>query len=292
MQTSSEKIAIRRAKRKIVETSIFLEKEVCPSPYYMTKLTLVTAILPDSPIAASLHKADAEARNSSYEARKGLLRTNPSLYVSRTRLSVRQIPLYVTDGLWRRLANHAVKEFRREFKEGKRPGLSKDELLVDPDDVLGAGRAPSAPVVKKDGKVIPPRRVRQAKVLRQADRVDSLLGLGRSKGYGFLELNTHADALRVLRWANANKEVGRLFRGWWRDELENQIDKTTKDSSLTAAEKESRLKRIKEKLLELQAEEERSAGKVVEVEGKASRTLIMELSIEYVHYLDISKLSC
>ena len=67
-----------------------------------------------------------------------------------------------------------------------------------------------------------------------------------------------------------------------------KADKTTKDSSLTAAEKESRLKRIKEKLVELQAEEKRSAGKVVEVDGKASRTLIMELSIEYVHLI-ISK---
>ena len=38
--------------------------------------------------------------------------------------------------------------------------------------------------------------VRQAKIVRQADRVDAVTGKGRSKGYGFLELGAHADALR------------------------------------------------------------------------------------------------
>lgn len=48
--------------------------------------------------------------------------------------------------------------------------------------------------------------------------------LGRSRGYGFLEVASHADALRILRWANNNKAVNKLLLMWWHEEINERID--------------------------------------------------------------------
>jgi len=111
---------------------------------------------------------------------------------------------------------------------------------------------------RKKGKAIP--RVRQTKIVRQADRVDPLTGNGRSKGYGFLELREHADALRVLRWANNNPDVPSLFSEWWSAEL----------AELKKDADPARLKRITE------TESRGSSGK------QPKGLLIVEFSIENV----------
>ncbi|KAK4049390.1 RNA recognition motif-containing protein [Microbotryomycetes sp. JL201] len=248
-------------------------------------------VFPSWPLAKELHPADMNARQMSFEARKSLLRSNPSLFISRTRLSIRQIPLYVTDGMLKRLANHAAKEFEREVKAGRRKPLTREELQAFVADASGSA-PPAAPAVNAKG--IPQSRIKQSKILRQTDRVDPLTGLGRSKGYGFLEMATHADALRVLRWANANKEVGRLLRGWWRSELDSMIAKTESGEgklgrNVVTTDKAERLKRLKEKMAELQEEEKQANEKAAkrEAEGRAQnetsrsvKTLIIEFSIE------------
>ncbi|SCV72435.1 BQ2448_3972 [Microbotryum intermedium] len=248
-------------------------------------------IFPSWAIAQTLHPSDMAARQSSFDARKGLLRSNPSLYISRTRLSVRQVPLYVTDGMMKRLANFAIREFYKEVKAGLQKPLTADELN---DNVVDASGALSAPSKVERVKGVPPSRVRQAKLLRQSDRVDPLTGLGRSKGYGFLELGSHADALRVLRWANANKDVGALLRKWWRDALEGMIEKVQSGEGsvgkgVSLKEKDERLKRLREKMTELEEEEELAAGKAARREaagkttgegGRSTRCLIVEFSIE------------
>ncbi|KAK4056335.1 RNA recognition motif-containing protein [Microbotryomycetes sp. JL221] len=248
-------------------------------------------VFPSWPLAKELHPADMNARQMSFEARKSLLRSNPSLFISRTRLSMRQIPLYVTDGMLKRLANHAAKEFEREVKAGKRKALTREETQAFVADAGGAP-APATPQVNSRG--IPESRIKQSKILRQADRVDPLTGLGRSKGYGFLEMATHADALRVLRWANANKEVGRLLRGWWRTELESMIQKAERGEgklgkNVVTTDKDERLRRLKDKMTELQEEEKAAQDKDSkrEAEGRSksetsrsAKTLIIEFSIE------------
>ena len=123
-------------------------------------------------------------------------------------------------------------------------------------------------VVKSKGKAKKIGRdtgVRQAKIVRQADRVDPVTGKGRSKGYGFLELSKHADALRVLRWANNNPEVGRLFEEWWKAELEDLL----KIEKKKAQKDDARLKRLKDEL---------EKGAPVKSRG----TLVVEFSIENV----------
>ena len=167
-------------------------------------------ILLNTPAAETLQPVEVKKRTDSYNARRALLGSNPSLYVSKTRLSIRQIPTYVTERMLKRLATHTIQAFDEEVALGSRAGLSEEEMTRDEP-------ASDGDKASNKGKAI--RRVRQAKIVRQADRVDTLTGKGRSKGYGFLELREHADALRVLRWANNNPNVLSLFSEWWSADL-------------------------------------------------------------------------
>lgn len=162
-------------------------------------------ILPNAPAAETLPSVEIQKRTDSYNARRALLGSNPSLYVSKTRLSIRQIPTYVTERMLKSLATHAIQAFDEEVALGGRTGLSEEEMTRDEP-------ASDGDKAQNKGKAI--LRVRQAKIVRQADRVDTLTGKGRSKGYGFLELREHADALRVLRWTNNNPDVLSLFSEW------------------------------------------------------------------------------
>lgn len=170
---------------------------------------------PNSPLAASLPPGETEKRLQSFTVRRGQLNSNPSLYISKTRLSVRQLPLYVTDRTLKRLAIHAIRTFESEVSSGARTGLTTDELA---DATLSAAARPT-----RRGER--PTAVCQTKVVRQMERVDPLTGAGRSRGYGFLEMRTFKDALRVLRWANANKAVASLMFQWWTEELGETADR-------------------------------------------------------------------
>ena len=237
-------------------------------------LTHSTVILPNTPAAESLPPAEVEKRTQSFNARRALLRSNPSLFVSRTRLSIRQLPLFVTERMLKRLAIHATRAFEAEAKAGKREPLTSDELAepapaendedvkMEEEDALTKKRKGKVP--KGKGR---DTGVKQAKIVRQQDRVDPVTGKGRSKGYGFLELGTHADALRVLRWANNNFAVGRLFEEWWKAELEDLIVAEKRKDA--AKRDETRIKRIREEI---------EKG----VPPKSRGTLIVEFSIENI----------
>jgi nucleolar protein 4 len=213
--------------------------------------------------------AEIERRTSSFNARRTLLRSNPSLFISKTRLSIRQIPIFVTERVLKRLAVHAVRAFETEVKQGTRAGLTDDELteVVDED-----GEDTQVKEDEDDGGKRKARKkgergtgVKQAKIVRQHERVDPVTGKGRSKGYGFLEMLKHADALRVLRWANNNPEVGPLFEKWWMDELDDLIRREKSNEN----KDEARLKRMKD-------EQEKSGSR------QSKGGLIAEFSIENV----------
>ncbi len=180
--------------------------------------------MPNTPAAEGLSTAEVEKRTQSFNSRKALLRSNPSLYVSRTRLSIRQIPLFVTERTLKHLAVHAVRAFERDVKAGTRAPLTEDELVnppADPDEVQEQPQIKEKS--KKPYKSGRSTGVKQTKIVRQQDRVDPVTGKGRSRGYGFLEMETHADALRVLRWANNNPEVAKLFDEWRTEELQDLL---------------------------------------------------------------------
>ena len=226
-------------------------------------------ILPNSPAAETIPKVELEKRTNSFNARRTLLRSNPSLYVSKTRLSIRQIPLFVTERVLKRLAIHSVRGFNTEVEKGTREGLSPDELaepapIGDQDSKDDVKKEQDTKSKKHKAKAARLSGVKQAKIVRQSDRADAVTGKGRSRGYGFIEMHMHADALRVLRWANNNPDVGALFDTWWKEELADLVKKEKAKESPD----EARIKRIKD-----------------EMEGPskpAKGTLIVEFSIENV----------
>jgi len=165
----------------------------------------------------------------------------------------------------KRLAVHAVRSFNAEVKAGKRNGLTEDELRDLPPPGEEEDEKPTIKS-KAKGKGGRDTGVKQAKIVRQQERVDPVTGKGRSKGYGFLEMVKHGDALRVLRWANNNPEVGRLFGEWWKEELGDLIKLEKK-----AKKEDGRLERLKSEL-------EHGAALLKKSRG----TLILEFSIENV----------
>ncbi|KAF8185003.1 hypothetical protein K438DRAFT_1837253 [Mycena galopus ATCC 62051] len=225
-------------------------------------------ILPNTPAADTLTSTEIERRTASYNARRTLLKSNPALFISKTRLSIRQIPIFVTERLLKRLAIHAVRAFQDDVKSGARAELSPDELADVPDDEEDS-KEDGEPKKKLSKKMLLGRRtgVKQAKIVRQAERVDPVTGKGRSKGYGFVEMNKHADALRVLRWANNNAAMGPLFEAWWKDELEDLVK--SEKAKANGDRDDTRLKRLKDEL---------ASGSV----KKAKGTLIVEFSIENI----------
>lgn len=184
-------------------------------------------IFPNTPAAETLAPNELEKRMDSFSSRKTLLTSNPSLYISKTRLSIRQLPLFCTDRTLKRLAIHASREFDNEVTASTREGLDEEESR---DGTLSPAVAKAEESGKggrgKSGKKERTTVVIQAKVVRATDRVDALTGLGKSKGYGFLEMRSHQDALKVLRWANNNPTVENLMREWWTVELDELVERT------------------------------------------------------------------
>ncbi|KAF9050815.1 hypothetical protein BDZ89DRAFT_1057238, partial [Hymenopellis radicata] len=219
-------------------------------------------ILPNSPAAQTMAPAELERRSSSFNARRTLLNSNPSLYVSKTRLSIRHIPVFVSERVLKRLALYAAREFDKEVKNKARNGLSKDELAVDLDEQDNEG----GQIENKSKRHKAHERVKQAKIVRQHERVDPVTGKGRSKGYGFLEMFTHADALRVLRWTNNNEGTAKLLTEWYKEDLASLI--VQEEKKKPEEREDGRLKRLKDEM-------EKSN---LPVKG----TLIVEFSIENV----------
>ncbi|KAG0378541.1 RNA recognition motif-containing protein [Mortierella sp. AD032] len=143
-------------------------------------------IFPDSPAAKSILPGELSKRQASFSARRALLARNPSLYISKTRLSIRNLPLKMEEKDLRKLGVQAIQKFKNEVKETKRAHLSPEEIADG-----------------WDKRVF----VKQAKIVRSKDRVDGDTKQLRSKGYGFLEYSTHAHALAGLRWLNNNPSL-------------------------------------------------------------------------------------
>jgi nucleolar protein 4 len=240
-------------------------------------LTSLVVIFPNTPAANTLPAVEVEKRVSSFNQRRALLLSNPSLYVSKTRLSVRQLPVFVSERSLKKLALHACKAFEKEVKDYLRAGLTPDEFS---DTAATQERQKPEETAEAAEKIASGRqgskltsRVKQAKIVRLSERVDPLTGKGRSKGYGFLEMRDHADALRVLRWANNNPDVQALLREWYQEEVEDLVKSLEKDTKGEDAAK-ARLHRAREALKEFEGQ----ADKVI----KSKRTLILEFSIENI----------
>ena len=144
-------------------------------------------ITPSSPLWKQLPPSERLLRDRSREQRRRLLQADPNLHLSLTRLSVRNLPRWVTARDLKLLARKAIPGYAAELKAGLREPLSHEELDRDG----GEGRAAEAA-----------RRARGVGVVKQAKVQLEGTGGGRSRGYGFVEYWSHRYALMGLRHMN------------------------------------------------------------------------------------------
>ena len=144
-------------------------------------------IAPSSPLWKQLPPSERLLRDRSREQRRRLLQADPNLHLSLTRLSVRNLPRWVTARDLKQLARKAIPGYAAELKAGLREPLSREELDRDG----GEGRAAEAA-----------RRTRGVGVVKQAKVQLEGAGGGRSRGYGFVEYWSHRYALMGLRHMN------------------------------------------------------------------------------------------
>ena len=152
----------------------------------------------NSPLYSQLSPSEIKMREDSATLRRKQIQENPSLHLSLTRLSVRNIPRSITSKDLKQLARKAVVGFAEDTKTGKRQKLSKAEIARGGEEMVIAEK-----IRKKRGKGI----VRQAKVVFETEKgskVGEETGAGRSRGYGFIEYYTHRNALMGLRWLNGH----------------------------------------------------------------------------------------
>ena len=223
-------------------------------------------IFPNTPASKNLSPQDQERRTNSFNQRRRLLESNPSLYISKTRLSIRQLPLFVTDKVLKKLALYSIKQFEIEVSNGDREALSREEL----EDTTESSTLSTSSKTK--GRL---NAVIQSKVIRQTDKIDSSSGLGKSKGYGFLEVNNHKNALRCLRYSNNNQQLVKLMKDWYKEEVESNLNKLNETIS------KSKNNDQKKELITKKNKLDEHFKNVKENNLKDSRgTLIIEFSIE------------
>ncbi|KAF2152910.1 RNA-binding domain-containing protein [Myriangium duriaei CBS 260.36] len=146
-----------------------------------------------------LSPTERQLREASAKQRRTLIESNPSLHLSLTRLSIRNVPRTVTSMDLKQLAREAVVGFAKDVKAGKRQRLSKEEVARGGEEMREAENAR-----REQGKGI----VKQAKIVfegREGGKVEEKSGAGRSRGYGFIEYHTHRNALMGLRWLNGHQ---------------------------------------------------------------------------------------
>ncbi len=152
----------------------------------------------NSPLYDTLAPSEITMREASAKQRQALIKSNPTLHLSLTRLSIRNIPRGLSSKDLKALAREAVVGFAKDVKRGARSQLSKEELERGSVEMKEAERNRKA-----KGKGI----VRQAKIVfegREGGKVTEDSGAGRSRGYGFVEYVSHRWALMGLRWLNGH----------------------------------------------------------------------------------------
>ncbi|KAL6710055.1 RNA recognition motif-containing protein [Coniothyrium glycines] len=155
-------------------------------------------IASNSPLYQHLSPSEIKMREDSAKMRRKQIQENPSLHLSLTRLSIRNIPRSITSKDLKQLARSAVVGFAADVKTGKRQKLNREETIRGGQELLVAEK-----MRKKKGKGI----VKQAKVVFETpagSKVAEDTGAGRSRGYGFIEYYTHRNALMGLRWLNGH----------------------------------------------------------------------------------------
>ncbi|CAK7223503.1 RNA recognition motif-containing protein [Sporothrix bragantina] len=151
-----------------------------------------------SPLYNVLPQSEIQMREASVKQRQTMIKSNPSLSLSLTRLAIRNIPRHIDSKGLKELARRAVVGFATDVKEGRRQPLARDEIARG-----GQQDREAEQLRRAKGKGV----VKQAKVVFETDKgtkVDESSEGGKSRGYGFIEYWSHRWALTALRWLNGH----------------------------------------------------------------------------------------
>ncbi|OKL59242.1 hypothetical protein UA08_05735 [Talaromyces atroroseus] len=164
------------------------------------RLFLLTegTITSNSSLYQKLAPSEIKMREDSLKQRQNLIKNNPTLHLSLTRLSIRNIPRSVTSKDLKALAREAIVGFAKDVKEGRRQPLSADEVSRGSEETKEDDKHR-----REKGKGL----VKQAKIVfegRDGSKIEEKTGAGRSRGYGFIEYFNHRHALMGLRWLNGH----------------------------------------------------------------------------------------
>ena len=157
------------------------------------------AVSPTDPLYNKLSQSEIQLREDSLKQRQALLKSNPGLHLSLTRLSIRNLPRNVSSKSLKALARQAVVGFAEDVKAGRRDPMSKEEMRRG-----GIEDKQAEKVRRAKGKGL----VKQAKIVfesKEGSKVDEKSKAGRSRGYGFVEYHSHRAALMGLRWLNGHE---------------------------------------------------------------------------------------
>lgn len=198
----------------------------------------------NSKLWAQLPPSEQAMRESSVKQRKTLIESNPSLNLSLTRLSIRNIPRSIGSKELKALARDAIVGFASDVKNGEREKLSKEELSRSSEEMQAAEAAR-----KRSGKGV----VKQATVVFEGasgTKVGEESGAGRSRGYGFIEYHTHRNALMGLRWLNGHAVGYQVKEGATkvsREEIQDRKKRLIVEFAIENAQVVGRRKELEEK---------------------------------------------
>ena len=129
---------------------------------------------------------------------------NPNFHVSRTRLSVKNLPHFVTEKMLRKVFIDKANEIRTKCNEQKLSTDSKGEPAKNENIFESKWPKIIQSVIVREKEVILPD------VLEQ--EMEQIMKTPKSKRFGFIEFREHSDALLVLRSLN-NQRNEELFGG-------------------------------------------------------------------------------
>jgi nucleolar protein 4 len=239
-----------------------------------------------TPLYEMLAPSEIKMREDSATQRKKMIQNNPTLHLSLTRLSIRNLPRNINSKDLKALAREAVVGFAKDVKDGKRAQLSKEEESRGGDEMRQSEKQRKA-----KGKGI----VRQAKIVfegREGAKIPEESGAGRSRGYGFVEYSSHRWALMGLRWLNGHaltSSTGKKQRLIVEFAIENaQVVQRRKEKEEKSRTRSKEVVAMRERgEAPPKAKKELSKALVMKktrvgMKGKKSRPLIKEKSFEKV----------
>ncbi|KAG4093049.1 hypothetical protein H8356DRAFT_1404045 [Neocallimastix lanati (nom. inval.)] len=165
-------IAVRRGEaEQLIDITIIRKRREDTRNKYLIR---EGAIFPDSDLGKQINQSELSKRITSYTSRKQMLAKNPNLFISKTRLSIRNLISSIDDKILKQKAGESVIGFWKDAQNNKRKAL---------EDYV----------------------IKEEKYTK--DRIDNGTKFGRSKCCDFVEFESYVDTLACLRYMNNDNKI-------------------------------------------------------------------------------------